>query len=524
MDEKPEDGHEINIDEYINQQWGEDDTNQNENKIDNEKVAEQPKINEALLSENKNKKFKAKTEKELQKEKAKNFAKIVAFVFLILFIVFVITLVVRTFYKQNSIENRKQFKDEEKIVEINENPSDYWKKKMQLKFKFMEEDQEKFESEIKQSMLDFENNSELRFSKFQDVLTNSINTIGENVNNQITAVNNAIKQIEKNNSEKELHTNSTIDEIKKELKKVKEENNTKVEVQLPPMKSLSKQNLSNEKLIPKTEVVYEDINIIADSEELKANAIDKTEKKGNETDNNSDENNKITIFSGFIKVISLTSIKGPTGTKASSETHPVRLQTIGELIGANNKKVNLDACYMKSIAKGDITTLRNHLTVKKLYCNGKDKKGEYIIQTNVKGQIYDELDGGLGFPGVLVDSAGKLLSRELSLAVVQGAAQMLDKTENVVFPDIGSLTAKNTSFGQEFTSGAGAGFSKGLDGIIKYWRDILKGYYPFVDSKAARVGQAFIEVEGEWTKKYYDSSFALDGRGSDVSNWESIIN
>jgi cytochrome c556 len=516
---KETDNDELNVEEYIKKSWGENEEESDINKVEESNEKEDTlstlTINEGLK---KNKKYTAKTEKELQKEKGKYFLKISLFIFIILLFIFLLTLIIKTIYAQESLENRKTFKEQEKIVEIEDNPSDFWKKKMQLKINDVEIGQESFKEEVKKSITEFETNTSKKFTNFEQTLSDSFKSFQSDFKNNMDSYKDVIEKLEKNSNENNIITKTDMEELKKEIEKVKKNSLNNIQVQLPNPKSFNNNNTIVENISPKIEpdIIYEDISITTIKKDVDSS-------KGNDQ-NKKNVSSNITIFSGFIKVISLTSIKGPTGTKASSETHPVRLQTMGELIGANNKKINLDSCYLRSIAKGDITTLRNLLTLDQLYCNGKDEKGDYIIQVAVKGQVHDELDGGLGFPGVLVDSAGKLLTKELSLAIVQGAAQMLDKTENIVFPDVGSFSTNNTSFGQEFSSGVGGGFSKGLEGIVNYWRDILKGYYPFIDSKAARIGQAFVEIDAPLEKKYYDSSFELSSNeDGNNSSWESII-
>jgi len=460
-------------------------------------------INEVFLEQPLQKSKKPKSEDDLRKEKAFTFAKIAILAFVFLIVVFLITLVIRTLIKQNTLEDRKVIDTEFKTVKLEDNPTDFWKKHMEFKLDKQKEDQEIFKEEVKQEL----SKSRVQTNESMQILSENINEKIESSNIDISSKIGNLNQTLSSLNE-QLKTNKNETDLKiQEVRKFAEEKQSTLDIKLPPLKPIKQVEVP--KITYEEEIVFNEVTF---------NAPTKEPEKEKE------EDKQILLPSGFVQVITYTGIKGPTGSKGTSEVHPVRMEIMGKLLAANGEELDLNECYLRGAAKGDITTLRNLITLSKIYCTGIDKKGKFYIEENVSGQVHDELDGALGFPGVLVDSAGKILTRELSLAVIQGAAQMFNQTENIIVPSTGAFSGSNTSFGQEFQSGVGSGVAKGLEGISQYWRDILKGYYPFVDSKAARVGKAFIEIEGKpFNKKYY-SDFKLDEVSENKNNWKSILN
>lgn len=463
-------------------------------------------VNEALKKSSK----KVKSENDLKKEKAFNFIKIAGVVFVILIIIFVATLIVKTFIKQNSLDDRRTIKDEFKNVKIDNNPTDFWKKKMEIELIDQREGQNNFKTDINNTL---NTNNKLINKKIDEFVINVDNQIKESdkgIVEKLNTVNLSLSNLNEKLEQTEQSTLSKIEKVKSEIKK--ENLNSNLNISLPPIKQIFPPNIP----IISEVVVYEE-------EEYYNSNIKEEENKEKEKQKEEDEKSlEVLLPSGFVQVITYTGIKGPTGSKGSSEVYPVRMEIMGNLIAANGDEIDVDGCYLRGAAKGDITTIRNHVSLTRFYCTGEDEKGKYLIEEKISGQVHDELDGSLGFPGVLVDSAGKLLSRELSLAVVQGIADMANSTENIIVPDTGVFSASDTNYGQEFAGGAGSGFSKGLEGIMEYWRDILKGYYPFIDSKAARVGKAFIEFENKKLKKNYYDDLVLD-KNKKSSNWQTIL-
>lgn len=459
-----------------------------------------------LIDENKNKrKQKILSEEELKKAKAKNVLKIIAFVLVIAILAFIVTLFVRTLIHQNSLQDRKVIKEEEKIVKIGSEQEDFWRKKMEIEIKDQKKDQEEFKEEVKDTISESSIQTNTILQGVVESVEERLDETNKNIDGKFGEIGASLEKLNEKLTQDKADTDNKILKLKEEIKS---EIKPKMPVVLPtPIQPQAKP-------IIKKEVVYEDSEIL-EPEVIKSEQNTPPSKPDKES---------VAIPSGYIQIITHTSIKGPTGSKAQSETHPVRMEIIGFLEAANGDKTKLDGCYVRGAAKGDITTLRNHINLTRLYCVGEDKNGKYKIEAKIDGQVYDELDGGLGFPGVLVDSAGKILTRELSMAVIQGAAQMASSSKNIIVPNTGTFSSADTTFGQEFSTGAASGFGKGLEGITNYWRDILKGYYPFIDSKAARVGKAFLELnDQEKLEKIYFEKFELNNVQSKEQDWKLII-
>jgi len=477
---------------------------QESNEQENELITEENNIlNGVFLTESPEQNSKKpKSEDDLRKEKAFTFMKIAIFSFIFLIFIFFITLIVKTLIKQNTLEDRKVVKDELKTVKLDDNPTDFWKKHMEFKLDNQKEEQQLLKEEVKEELT----KTRVQTNETMQLVTENINAKINDSNMDITSkIGNLNQTLSSLNDQLKVNKDETDLKIQ-EVKKIAEEKRKEtVDIKLPLLKPITQIDVPE----------YED-EIVFNEVTFKAPETTVTPEK--------EEDKLILIPSGFVQVITYTGIKGPTGSKGTSEAHPVRMEIMGKLLAANGDEIDLNECYLRGAAKGDITTLRNLITLSKLYCTGVDKKGKYLIEEKISGQVHDELDGALGFPGVLVDSAGKILTRELSLAVIQGAAQMFNQTENIIVPNAGTFSGNNTSFGQEFQGGVGDGVAKGLEGISRYWREILQGYYPFVDSKAARVGKAFIEIEeSKFTKKYY-KDFKLNELDENKNNWKTILN
>jgi hypothetical protein len=487
-------------------------------------------INEILLEENKKEVINEEilSQDDFKKKKLKVMLKMFGALLIFLALAFFVVLLIKTFSLNHSLKDRRSISEDLKRVKITRNSNELWMKRTDFRLKNLDTTQKKFYFDLNKTIKDYQKNT-------TTFLNSSIKNINDLLDTNIQNMQNSIDILKTDFATNKKKINKQIKSIQKELKEQK--GIKKLNLPMPSISNdLSHTNIANNshyiKPQPKTIIYSYDI----DEDTQEKNTTIKKPKNGLKnimnklTGSTSDDKNKkdeaIIIPSGYVNIITHTSIKGPTGTKGISEAHPVRMELIGLLESANGEKVDLKGCFLRGVAKGDITTVRNHIDITKIYCNGKENDGrKYYLEATVTGQVYDELDGGLGFPGNLVDSAGKILSRELSLAIVEGGVSLLSASgSSSALPTIDGLSNAPTGYAR-FKNGASSGLASGLKDIQSYWKETLSGYYPFIDSKAARVGKAFIEFHEKSIKleKVYYKTFQLNQENKEDNEWELTI-
>jgi conjugal transfer pilus assembly protein TraB len=131
---------------------------------------------------------------------------------------------------------------------------------------------------------------------------------------------------------------------------------------------------------------------------------------------------------------------------------------------------------------------RAEILVTRLSCSATKEDGSRVkIEHEAApiGWVIGE-DGKYGVSGRLVDSAGKILTRQLSVGFLQGVS-MAFATPNMGVVPYGSTSIINCdTVNRGLSTGASQGVGTAFNSLADYYTKMLDGVYPYVDVKPGR--------------------------------------
>ena len=198
------------------------------------------------------------------------------------------------------------------------------------------------------------------------------------------------------------------------------------------------------------------------------------------------------IMTGFAEATLITGVSAPTFGEGVKNPKPVLLSLDSTNIIANNDYEDLRDCLLIGTATGNMNSSRAEIMITRLSCSAKDKDGgrhKIELIADPIGWVIGE-EGVYGVKGRLVDSAGKLLLRQLTIGFLQGVSIAFST------PSVGYIQP-NTSggsgnqlgaqnIGNSLSTGASQGVGSGLNSLAEYYTRMLEGTYPFISVRAGR--------------------------------------
>lgn len=193
------------------------------------------------------------------------------------------------------------------------------------------------------------------------------------------------------------------------------------------------------------------------------------------------------IMTGFAKGILITGVDAPTFSAGQSNPVPIVISLNTNEVIANGYDADIRDCMLIGQAFGNMNTIRAEIEVTRISCNVEIDGQMHKIEDNVKGWVYDE-NGIHGLQGRLVDSSGKLITRELSVGFLEGVATAFS-TPNTTIQPVQGMTSQifeNNSLKDASYRGLASGTNTALSGLAEYYKKLLDGAYPFVSVRAGR--------------------------------------
>jgi hypothetical protein len=193
------------------------------------------------------------------------------------------------------------------------------------------------------------------------------------------------------------------------------------------------------------------------------------------------------LMTGFAKAILLTGVSAPTFGSGLLNPKPVLFSIDSDLVIANDDSEDIRDCMLIGSSTGNMNTERAEIQITKISCsivdhNGRRKKVEESGAP--LGWVIGE-DGKYGLKGRLVDSAGKVVMRELSVGFLQGVYSAFSNSNAASTPTF--LSGTTTSSGDTpLVAGIRGGASSALEKLATYYEKMLDGMYPVIDVKAGR--------------------------------------
>jgi len=198
------------------------------------------------------------------------------------------------------------------------------------------------------------------------------------------------------------------------------------------------------------------------------------------------ENIPYHLMTGFVKAILITGVSAPTFSAGLLNPKPVLLSVMGKAIIANDQNENIKNCLLIGKATGNMNTSRAEILITRISCSIPTNTGVYKkIEAigNPIGWVIGE-DGKYGLRGRLVDSAGKVIVRQIMVGFLQGVSQAFAPSTILPVQTTTTNTLKNvqTALGSGISQGASNAFAS----LAEYYKKMLDGMYPYVDVMAGR--------------------------------------
>jgi len=231
------------------------------------------------------------------------------------------------------------------------------------------------------------------------------------------------------------------------------------------------------------------------------------------------------IMTGFAKATLITGVDAPTFGGGKANPVPVILSLDTQEIIANGFDSNLEDCMLIGQAFGNMNTMRAEIEVTRLSCNIEIEGVLYKIEEGVKAWVYGE-NGIHGVRGRLVDSAGKILTKEIAVGFLQGVATAFAQPQSTIqaaggIPYQVFQTDNLKNAGQR---GAAEGVSNGLNALSEYYTKLLDGSFPFISVRSGRsVTILFKGGEDVKMTPYSRVDVASDGGDDEIDGLEVSI-
>lgn len=195
------------------------------------------------------------------------------------------------------------------------------------------------------------------------------------------------------------------------------------------------------------------------------------------------------IMTGFAEATLITGVAAPTFGEGVKNPKPVMLTIDSKNVIANDHQENLEDCIVMGTATGDMASSRVEILVTRLSCSAVSKKGirqKIEFQSEPIGWVIGE-DGQYGLKGRLVDSAGKLLLRQLSVGFLQGVSMAFSTPSVGIIPTTGNVSPFNQeNLSNSISTGASQGVGSGLNSLAEYYKKMIDNMFPTIQLRPGR--------------------------------------
>ena len=189
----------------------------------------------------------------------------------------------------------------------------------------------------------------------------------------------------------------------------------------------------------------------------------------------------IKIPTGFVRGITLTGLDAPTFQWGINNPHPILISLEDKEIIANNKRLNLKACFVLGSGYGEVSSERAYIRLVKISCITKDKK---LLEQKVKGWVVDD-DGKIGLKGRLVTKQGAYLARSLVAGFLSGIAKILQVGASTVsISPLGATATINSS--QAAKAGIFSGTANAMDRLAAFYEKMAEQIFPVIEIAPGR--------------------------------------
>lgn len=201
----------------------------------------------------------------------------------------------------------------------------------------------------------------------------------------------------------------------------------------------------------------------------------------------SQENIPYHLMTGFTTATLITGVSAPTFSVGLLNPKPVLLSVDGRSIIANDQQENIKDCLLIGKATGNMVTSRAEILITRISCS-IPTDNPYVYKKieasgNPIGWVIGE-DGKYGLRGRLVDSAGKLILRQIMVGFLQGVSQAFAPSS--VLPVSNTSTSPIKNANTALTTGMANGASSAFGSLAEYYKKMLDGMYPYVDVMGGR--------------------------------------
>jgi len=187
------------------------------------------------------------------------------------------------------------------------------------------------------------------------------------------------------------------------------------------------------------------------------------------------------IPTGFVRGITLTGLDAPTFQWGINNPHPILISLEDKEILANNKRLNLKACFVLGSGYGEVSSERAYIRLIKISCITKDKK---LLEQKVKGWIVDD-DGKIGLKGRLVTKQGAYLARSLVAGFLSGIAKILQAgVSTISVSPLGATATINSS--QAAKAGIFSGTANAMDRLAAFYEKMAEQIFPVIEITPGR--------------------------------------
>jgi len=206
-----------------------------------------------------------------------------------------------------------------------------------------------------------------------------------------------------------------------------------------------------------------------------------TPEETSQVETTEEEKPKIKIPIGFVRGITLTGLDAPTFQWGVNNPHPILISIQDKEILANNKRLNIKACFVLGSGYGEVSSERAYIRLVKISCITKDNG---LIEEKVKGWIVDD-DGKIGLKGRLVTKQGAYLAKSLVAGFLSGVTKILQAgAQTVSVSPLGTTATFNPS--QAGKVGIFAGASNAMDRLAKFYEKMAEQIFPVIEITPGR--------------------------------------
>lgn len=193
------------------------------------------------------------------------------------------------------------------------------------------------------------------------------------------------------------------------------------------------------------------------------------------------------IMTGFARATLITGVDAPTFGGGKSNPVPVILSLTTNQIIANGYDADVRDCMLIGQSFGNMNSMRAEIEVTRISCNMEIEGKMYKIEEGVKGWVYGE-NGVHGLKGRLVDSSGKIITKEIAVGFLEGVATAFSQPQATV-QSVGGVPS--VIFTQENSKdamyrGMASGTNTALTSLAEYYKKLLDGAYPVISIRSGR--------------------------------------